>query len=343
MIRRRTPLARFLMAAVPAAFVTGVTALTAGDVPPEKIHLKALFGRYLSFAPLAIAGAEGYFTAQGLDVELVHSSANNEAISALIQGEIDVAAGMLRPAEFNAIARGAALRLVADKGHYGAGPCVSSALMARPEFLATKHPDSPEHLRGARVSATPLSFAEYVLETFVNTKGLRLADLNVLKLPEPAAEAALEKGSLDFQHIAEPFLTRAIRSGRVVVWKPVREIVPEAQLAAIYYGPSLLTGNRDVGRRFMVAYLEGVRQYNLGKTARNVEIISKETGLDPDLLREACWETIRGDGKINLKSVLDYQRWAVRRGLLDAPLPPEKFWDPSFIDEANRILGPPAP
>ena len=93
----------------------------------------------------------------------------------------------------------------------------------------------------------------------------------------------------------------------------------------------------------MVGYLRGVRQYNLGKTPRNVEIISKETAVDPDLLRDACWETIRGDGKINVGSVLDYERWAVRRGLLDAPLPPEKFWDSSFVDAANGMLGPPAP
>lgn len=343
MIRRRTPFARFLLAALPAALVTGVTALTAGDAPPERVHLKALFGRYLSFAPLAIAGAEGYFTAQGLDVELVHLTGNSEGAPALVRGEIDVAAGMLRPAEFNAIARGAVLRIVADKGHYGAGPCISAGIVTRPDFLRTENPDSPEHLRSARASAIPLSYAEYVLGAFLNSKGLKLSDLHVVRLPEPSAEAALEGGSLDLQFIAEPFLTRALKSGRVVVWKPVREVVPEAQLAAIFYGPSLLTGNRDVGRRFMVAYLKGVRQYNLGKTARNVEIISKETGLDPDLLREACWETIRGDGMINLKSVLDYQRWAVRRGLLDAPLPPEKFWDPSFVDAANRVLGPPAP
>jgi NitT/TauT family transport system substrate-binding protein len=340
MIRGCPSSVRILLA---VSLVAGFGAVRAGDAPLARLPLKVLYGRYLSFAPLAIAKAEGDFTAQGLDVELVHMTGSQEATSALIRGELDVAAGMLRPAEFNAMARGVAIRLVADKGHYGAGPCVSAALMARPGFLAKTHPDSPGNLRGARVSATPLSFAEYVLETFVGSKGLRLADLNLVRLPEPAAEAALEKGDLDFQHIAEPYLTRALRSGRVVLWKPVREIVPEAQLATIYYGPNLLKKDREAGRRFMVAYLKGVRQYNLGKTVRNVEIISRETGLDPGLLKEACWETIRADGKINLESVLDYERWAVRRGLLDAPLPPEKIWDSSFVDAANQILGPPAP
>jgi NitT/TauT family transport system substrate-binding protein len=315
----------------------------AGNPASKRIHLKVLYGRYLSFAPLAIAKAERYFEAQGLDVELVHMTGGGEAVPALLRGELDVGAGMLRPAEFNAIARGAAIRIVADKSHYESGPCVSAAFVARPEFLRAKRPDSPDHLRGARASVTPLSFAEYVLETFLSSKGLRLSDLSVARLQDTVAAEALAEGSLDFYHLAEPLLTRTLRSGRVVVWKPVVEILPGAQLATITYGPNLLTRNRDAGRRFMVAYIQGARQYNRGKTVRNVDIISKETGLDPELVRDACWESIRRDGMINVESVLDFQRWAVRRGVLDAPLPPERFWDPSFLDEANKILGPPAP
>ncbi len=335
-----------LRPALPAPLLAAVLALAAvaaGSAPPERFHLKVLYGRYLAFAPFAIASTEGYFAAQGLDVEFIHLTSTGDALPALIKGDIDVGAGLITVSDFNSIARGATLRIVADMGHNETGPCVSIALIARSEFLRAKNPDSPEHLRGARVSATPLSYGEYVLETFVKSKGLQLSDLNVLRLPLATAVEALSEGSLDFTYLAEPFLSQAAKPGRVVVWVPLHEIVPKAQLAALVYGPTLLTKNRDAGRRFIVAYLQGVRQYNLGKTARNVEIVSKGTGLTPELVRRSCWTWIRGDGKIDTDSVLDFQRWAVRRGVLDAPLPPEKFWDPSFIDEANRILEPPAP
>jgi ABC-type nitrate/sulfonate/bicarbonate transport system substrate-binding protein len=335
---RRAPSRLLLSALTLAALIAGAARLTAGGSPPERVRIKVFYGRYLAFAPLAIASVEGFFQSQGLDVEMVHLGGSQEATPALIRGEIDVSAGMMRVAEFNAIARGALLRIVADKGHYEAGPCVTAAFVAQPGFLAVKSPDSPEHLRGARVFASPLSFGEYVLETFVNSKGLRLADLNVSKLQDTGAIEAYTEGSLDFYRLGEPYLSRVVRSGRAVLWKPVQEIVPGAQSATLVYGPSLLTKNREAGRRFMVAYLQGVRQYNLGKTARNVDIVSKETGLDPTLVREACWESIRADGKINVESVLDFQRWAVRRGVLDAPLPPAKFWDPSFVEEANSVL-----
>jgi NitT/TauT family transport system substrate-binding protein len=332
-MRRRPARPARLLAALLA-----LAALSAGGAPPERVHLKVLYGRHLLFAPLAIANAEGYFRDQGFDIELVHMTSTSDATPALIRGEIDVGAGMINIAEFNAIARGADLRIVADKGQYGPGPCVSGALVARPEFLRAKSPDSPDHLRGARVSAPRLSFAEYVLETFVNSRGLTLADLDLKAIQAATTVEALSAGALDFTCLAEPYVTRTIRSGRAVVWKPFREIVPNAQVGILVYGPNLLRKNRDAGRRFMVAYLKGVRQYNLGKTPRNVDIVSKETGLDPALVREACWESIRGDGRINVESVLDFQLWAVRRGALDAPLPPEKFWDPSFVEEANRVI-----
>ncbi|HUM02583.1 MAG TPA: ABC transporter substrate-binding protein [Thermoanaerobaculia bacterium] len=334
-----------LRAAVPLVMLVALAAgrSEAGDPTPKRPHLKVLYGRYLSFAPIAIARAEGFFSAQGLDVELVHASGSSDATPALVRGDLAVVAGALRVSELNAIARGAEIRIVADKGHYEAGPCVSAALVARPEFLRVEDPGSPAHLRDARVSAIPLSYAEYVLETFLEAKGLKLADLRVVTLQEAEAAAALAEGSLDLQQMGEPFLTQARRSGRTVIWKPTVEIVPGGQTAVILFGPRLLTRDREAGERFMVAYLQGVRRYQLGKTPRNVEILARETRLDPDLVREACWESIRPDGKINVDSVLDYERWAVRRGLLDASLPPGKFWDPSFVDAANRVLGQPAP
>jgi NitT/TauT family transport system substrate-binding protein len=335
---------------LPALVLSGALALAGGAADPPglsatagRARLRVLYGRYLSSAPLAIANAEGFFRDQGLDVELVHLTGNSEATPALLRGDLDVGAGILKIADFNAIARGGTLRLVADKGHYEPGACAASALMARPVFLQSKDPAGAAHLRGARAATIPLTFSEYVLETFLSSKGLTLSDLRLSRLPEAAAAEALIDGSLDFSHIAEPYLSHVARSGHAVVWIPVQDIVPGTQQATLLFGPTLLEKNRDAGRRFLVAYLRGVRQYNKGKTPRNVEILAAETGLDPELVKGACWQPIRSDGSINLESILAFQRWAVGRGALDAVVGPEGFWDSSFVEAANRSLGPPAP
>jgi len=338
MTQGRSALVRVAAALAVAALLAGAAVATEENARGARTRLKALYGRYLAFAPHAIAMAEGYFEAQGLDVELVHMSTTSDAVPALLRGGIDVGAGLIKVADFNAMARGAALRIVADQGHTFGGECVTAALVARPGFLNVNDPASADHVRGARVSATPLSYGEYVLETFATSRGLALSDLALRRLPAASAVNALADGSLDFTYFAEPFVTYATQAGRGVLWKPLQEIVPDAQLAAVLFGPNLLTKDRDAGRRFLIAYLRGVRRYAEGKTPRNVEIIAKETGLSPEVVRAACWTAIRENGRIDVESVLEFQRWAVRRGVLDAALPPAAFWDPSFAENADRVL-----
>jgi len=65
----------------------------------------------------------------------------------------------------------------------------------------------------------------------------------------------------------------------------------------------------------MTAYLRGVRQYNQGKTPRNLEIVSRRVQLNPDTARALCWAPIKNDGALDAKSLLDFQKWGVDQGL----------------------------
>jgi hypothetical protein len=89
----------------------------------------------------------------------------------------------------------------------------------------------------------------------------------------------------------------------------------------------------------MVAYLKAVRQYNKGKTDRNLEILAEHTELDRELLKKICWPTFRNDGSINIDSIFEFQKWGLKKGLIDQPASKEQLWDSRFIDYANRILG----
>jgi hypothetical protein len=85
-----------------------------------------------------------------------------------------------------------------------------------------------------------------------------------------------------------------------------------------------------------------VRQYNEGKTERNLEIMAEFSGLDEEFLKAACWFYIYDDGHVNVQSILDFQHWAVGKGYLDSVVPEEQFYDPSFIEYANQVLGTPS-
>ncbi len=88
----------------------------------------------------------------------------------------------------------------------------------------------------------------------------------------------------------------------------------------------------------MVAYLKAVRQFNQGKTDRNLEILVKHTELEEEILRDACWVTINDSGMINTPNVVEFQEWALGKEFLDNIVTEEQFWEHRFLDFANKEL-----
>ncbi len=309
---------------------------------PEPVTLKVLLLSFLTFAPFFIAEEEGYFAEQGLQIEFVEMRRSAEAVPALAQGELDVVAGSLSLSLLNAMARGAKIKFVADKGYIAPAGCASAALMARRVLVEAGELDSPIQLQGRRISMNQANYEGFYVEKLLNTVGLTLDDVEIVDIPTPVELEALGNASIDLISTSEPWVTRIVQAGHGVLWMPAQQVIPDFQLAFVLYGPTLLDENPDAGRRFMVAYLQAVRQYNRGKTERNSEILAEHTGLERKLLNEACWTPIRNDGQINVQSVLDFQAWALEKGYLDSPLTEEQFWDASFVEYANQVLGAPS-
>jgi NitT/TauT family transport system substrate-binding protein len=304
----------------------------------ESVTLRVVITPFLAHAPLFVAQEEGYFTEQGLEVEFVKMISSGQAVPALIEGEVDVISGALRINLLNAMVRDAEIRFVADLGHVSSGGCIAQALMARPALAAAGKLDSPAQLRNRRIATNPSVYAGYFLEKLLNPAGMTLEDVQIVNIPSPARPEALQKGAVDLVTSSEPWVTRMLQAEQAVVWMPYRQVIPDFQTSIIVYGPTLLTENVDAGKRFMVAYLKAVQQYNQGKTARNIEILAEHIGLDEGLLKNCCWPSVHSDGRINCESVSDFQQWAVKKGLLDSLIPKEQFWDPSFVEHACQAL-----
>ncbi len=86
----------------------------------------------------------------------------------------------------------------------------------------------------------------------------------------------------------------------------------------------------------MKAYLKGLRQYTEGKTDRNVEILTEYTGLEADLVKRSCWPPMHSDGMIITDTIDAYQEWAVSKGYIEEVIPVDDYWDPSYIEQADR-------
>jgi NitT/TauT family transport system substrate-binding protein len=303
----------------------------------KPVTLKLVTFPFLSFAPIYIAEEEGYFAEQGLKIEYVKMK-EAVAFQALARGDVDAWGGLTAIGALNIIQRGGNIRFVAARGVYDPNGCAYNGLVVRKALIDSGQLKTPAQLKGRNIAWYRASVEEYFLEKVLKKGGLTLNDVTKITIPPPADLGALTKGSLDATVGGEPWVSRIKNAGVGLMWIPIQNYLPAFMFGTIMYGPNLLEKNPDAGKRLMVGYLKGLRQYNQGKTARNLEIIANFTKLDKDLLKKACWAQAPKDGRIKFQSLEEFQNWAVTKGYLDRPLTKELLWEPGFVEDAHKIL-----
>jgi NitT/TauT family transport system substrate-binding protein len=297
---------------------------------------------FIAFAPFWIGTEEGLFREQGIDINLVNMTTQPDTMPALLAGQVDVVSGQVSASMFNLVARGGQAKLVADKGYIDANACDNIALIARHDLLPPGTQPSADVLRTKKISVVPGSWNDYLADKVLASVGLTTTDFaDNVQLPSTSDVQAMDSGQIDLVVQNEPWVTRLVAAGHTPVLNPTHEVLANAESAVVMFGPRLLGSNAELGNRFMVAYLEAVRRYNEGKTDRNVAILAQYTQLDPALLRQMCWPALRNDGSINVDSVLDFQTWAVHKGLVQTPVTAQQLIDTSFLSAANARLGQP--
>lgn len=306
---------------------------------PSRDTIKVVVISYLSYAPIFVAQEEGFFAAEGLDVELLPVTRISTAIPALVQGDIDVLPAAIMPSYFNIINRGGLMKVVAGKGYNSSDGCAYSGIVARRKLLESGELSSAKDMAGRRVSTERTSPSYYRFNKFLVAADLSLDDLTVIDIPAAAKLDAFETGALDVATASEPWLTRYERAGHALLWSRTSDHLPGFQFGYLLFGKSLLEDDTEAGERFVLAYLKAVRHLNAeGKSERNIDILEKYTGLDRDLLAEACWPPLRNDGRAQPESLNAYQHWALEQGLIDFIAPIDVLYESRFIERANRLL-----
>jgi ABC-type nitrate/sulfonate/bicarbonate transport system substrate-binding protein len=317
-----------------AALLLGACSSTATPAP-ERTRLRVFVQPFLSSAPLLLAEAEGYYAEQNLEVEFVRLNDAAAAIPMLLNGTIDVLPGGPSPGVLNAMARGLPVRAVANKGYYRRGGCSRGGIVIRKDLLAATGRAGQPRIRRISIDRQPQM--QYTVERMLASKGYRLRDLEVLYIPHLPEMEALADGSLDAALSGDPWLTPTLERGIAELWIRFEDVLPDTEFSFLYFGPSLLEGNPDAGRRFLVAYLRAVRQFEEGKTQRNLEILARVTEENAEALPRMCWPAFHTEG-VNLAGVMDFQAWAIERKFIDRAATIEEFWEPSFLESANQVL-----
>ncbi|HLH26091.1 MAG TPA: ABC transporter substrate-binding protein [Chloroflexota bacterium] len=306
-------------------------------------------------SPLAISDAgvffgraRGFFQAQGIDVDILPFQSGNDIIAPMAAGDLQVAGGGLSLAVLNAIDRGIRIRAVADKGTSRPG-FEFVQLPVRRDLLENGAVRAVGDLRGRHVGVSTLrASGEAIIAQVLATGGLSVDDVDLVPMGYPDMVVALGNQAIDAAVLIEPALGAAYARGVIGAWDPgmVSAAYGGNYQAALLFFNEQLAGQPDLARRFMTAYLQGVRVYNdafvkgQGR-AEAVQVLIDSTQIkDPAAYDQMQMAALDPDGQIyrpSLQTELDYHR---ARGYYTGSATLDSLLDPSFAQAAAQQLGP---
>jgi NitT/TauT family transport system substrate-binding protein len=302
----------------------------------------------ISDAGVFLGRDRGYFQAQGIDVDILPFQSGPDLIPPMSSGELQVGGGGLSLAVLNAIDRGVRIRAVADKGNSRPG-FEFVQVPVRRELLESGEVRQLGDLRGRRLGVSALrASAEAITAQVLSQGGLTIDQVELVPMGYPDMLVALSNRAIDGGVLIEPVLSAAYGRGLAASWEPGHVSAAFGggyQAAVLFYAEQFAT-QTDLARRFMTAYLQGVRVYNDaflkgdGRDAVVRVLIESTTVKDPAVYEQMQMAALDPDGQIHrpsLQTELDYHR---ARGYYTGAATLDTLLDMSFAQAAAQQLGP---
>jgi NitT/TauT family transport system substrate-binding protein len=175
---------------------------------------------HIYYLPAYVAQAQGYFTAEGLEAELIPYSSTNQLIEALLNGQIDAGIGGVNSIVLLTIeAKDPGRFLVFGQSVYSGE---FDALIVRE--------DSPirslENVRS--ISTVPGTSAKFWIENMLSKENLT-GKVTIVQTNAEEQLSLLESGNVDAVHAQEPLVTIAVQKGigRVLIQGPINKYYDE--------------------------------------------------------------------------------------------------------------------
>lgn len=298
-----------------------------------------------------VAHARGYFKDEGLDVEIIPFDSAARMIAPMASGDLQVAAGGPSAGLYNGIARGLDIRMVADKSRNIVNRS-SIRLMVRTALVQSGRVKTIADLKGLKyANGAPGSSATTLFYLLFKKAGIRMDEVQEAAMSFPQQVAALESGAIDFAMPPDPAGTLAVKRGAAVALMPSWELIPSHQVAVTLYGGKFIKEQNEQGKRFLRAFLRGVRDHNdalddVGnftgaKGDAIIDILVKYGPFrDPQIYKSFVLAYCDPDGKLDMQSLQTDIDIFGELKMLERPVELAKVVDTSALDWALQQLGP---
>lgn len=290
---------------------------------------------YPNAAIIYLALERGYFRDAGFDVHLRVVTGASNISAAVVEGRLDAGTYSSSPGLFNAVARGARVRLVLGREIVNASCGDAAAIYARKKAF----PKGTSDIRqwdGKRFATigSRAGMDSFFLDTMLARAGLDPAKTPRFTLNHAQAVAAMIAGSMDAMVNGSPLPVAVDRAEIVRELAGARAIEP-LQYSFICFGSRLLDAGTSIGARLLAAYLRAGKDFLAGATPQYLKDYVASNGLDESVLK-GCRATFSLDGTIDMKSLKTAVDWGIARGFTDAGVSAEALVDRRFLELAHR-------
>lgn len=211
---------------------------------------------------LALGVEKGFFKEEGLNVKLASAQGGAALVPAVVSGQYDFAFSN-NVSLLTARARGLPIKIVAAASSAGTNPTPpDEAIVAGPKSTAK----SLAELNGSTVAVNGLkNMVEVADRVALEKAGVDVGSVKFVEVGFPDMPAALASGRIDVAHVAEPFLSQAVKGGARILSAPYREVLPDVFMSSWFTSEKVIAEKPDRVAAFQRA-LEKSRAYAVQHT-----------------------------------------------------------------------------
>ncbi len=295
-------------------------------------------------AGFAIGIDQGYFRRQNIEIDVQRLDSAARMVPFVSTGQLEVAGGGPSAGLFQALARGVDLRIVADKGTAGEKESYFCFLV-RKDLIDSGRVRTEADLRGLTIAAAaPGNSVELATHRMLEKGGLTEQDVNFVNMSYQDMLSALGAGRIEVASTLEPVCAQAVAQGVAVRWRTTADYHPGQTVATVFYSPQFAQ-NTDLATRFMVAYLQGVRDYRRAYLEKDAALRQKLdpvmaawTGIDPSVYDGMVIPELLPDGQVNVRSIEELQDFFLQTGQIPERADIQRYVDNSFREAAVRRI-----
>jgi NitT/TauT family transport system substrate-binding protein len=314
-----------------------------GAAGAEEQVVKIGIARSTSNAAELMALKHGYFKEAGIKLEWDDIDTTANVIALLAQNKYQIVAGGISAGIFNALEKNLPITILSDR----VSTPIGHNLMLRPDLKDTVK--SLKDLKGRVVASNGQgSVSTYETGKMLEGVGLTLADVELKIFPFTQMGIAFKNKAIDAGLLIPPFTWNLEAQGLAIPFADVDKLVqPQPMtIAVIMANSEWAKANQDLVRRYITAWLRGAREYCQayhGASNRQEiidELVNTKTAPSRALLEKFPWPARSPNGKINVASMLDINKWYVKNKMSTTEFPVGRVIDSSYIDYAIQKLGP---